>query len=329
MEQLQRGVALLTGASGFIGRRLRDSLLARGTDVVAIRRSGSPAPSRGRSVVLDYDDKAGLRRLLQNERPAYVFHIAGATKGVTYDDFRLANVMPTENLVEALREVHPEVRRFVHISSLAAYGPSDIGRHHREDADRRPIEFYGRSKLEAELAVEAVKEVAWTIVRPGGVSGPGDGDYFELFKSVERGVNLFFGNRERAFSAVYIDDLVHAIELAATAEATRGKGYFVSDGQPTTWGEFQQHIVEASGRRVRTIDLPEAFVSIAAVFGELMTKVDKKPRLFNRQKALMGAQPAWTCHVDALVADAEFAPKVLVPEGVRRTFDWYRQERWL
>jgi nucleoside-diphosphate-sugar epimerase len=329
-ERPSKETVLITGASGFIGRRLRDALLDRGASVVALRRPGSPEAKRGRSVVVDYADRDGLRRLVEKERPALFLHVAGATKGVTYADFQDANVMPTRNLIHALRDAYPAVRRFVLVSSLASYGPSTRARPHREDSPRRPIEFYGQSKLEAEQAVEAAgASLPWTIVRPSGVYGPGDVDYFELFKSVERGINVFFGNRDRWFSAVYVDDVVRAVLGAAEREETKGKGYFVCDGRPITWGEFQDHIVRASGRRVRTIDLPGAFVDVAAFFGELATRVDKKPRLFNRQKARMGAQEAWTCQSDALRADAGYAPETQVAEGVTRTLAWYRAEKWV
>src|SRR5206468_7663538 len=144
------GKVLITGASGFIGRRLRDALLDDGTDVVSIRRPGSPEAKRGRSVVLSYSDVDAIRKTLERERPDYLFHLAGATKGVTYEDFRQANVLPTKNLALAVRDVHPALKRFVHVSSLSSYGPSAKDRHHRGDEPRKPIEFYGQSKLEAE-----------------------------------------------------------------------------------------------------------------------------------------------------------------------------------
>ena len=329
-ERSIQGTALITGASGFIGTRLRDALLDAGADVVAIRRAGSPEAKRGRSVVADYDDRDALRRLVDKEKPAFVYHVAGATKGVTYADFQRANVMPTRNLLDAIREAHPGLRRFVHISSLASYGPSQKGKPLREDAPRRPIEFYGKSKLEAEQVVESAGDsIPWTIIRPSGVYGPGDVDYFELFKSVERGMNFFFGNRDRMFSAVYVDDLVRAVLDAVDLDQTRGKGYFVCDGKPITWGEFQGHIVRASGRKVRTLNLPEALVSLAAIGGEIATRFDKKPRLFNKQKALMGAQDAWTCTHDALRTDTGYAPTVDVVEGVKRTLGWYREKKWV
>lgn len=329
-ERKVEGTVLITGASGFIGSRLRDALLDAGADVLAIRRAGSPEARRGRSVEADYADLEGLRRLVEREKPAYVFHVAGATKGVTYEDFRTANVMPTANLLTALREAHPELRRFVHVSSLTSYGPSTKQRPHVEADPRKPIEFYGQSKLEAEEVVEAVGDaLPWTIVRPSGVYGPGDVDYFELFKSVERGFNLFFGNRERLFSAVYVDDLVRVILDAAESEKTRQKGYFVCDGEPTTWEAFQEQIVRASGKRVRTLNFPEAVVHLAAIGGEIATRIDKKPRLFNRQKARMGAQEAWTCRHDALREDIGYRPEVMPAEGVKRALDWYREKKWL
>jgi nucleoside-diphosphate-sugar epimerase len=329
-EHVTKGTVLITGASGFIGRRLRDALLERGADVIALRRPGSPEPKRGRSAVVDYTDRDALRRLVEKEKPALCLHVAGATKGVTYADFREANVTPTRNLIHAFRDAYPEVRRFVHVSSLTAYGPSTRDRPHREDSPRRPVEFYGQSKLEAEEAVEAVgAAVPWTILRPGGVYGPGDVDYFEAFRWIERGLNMFYGNRDRWFSALYVDDFVRAVIAAAGREETKGKGYFVDDGRPVTWDEFQGHIARASGRKVRTIDLPEFLVDVAATFGELATRIDRKPRLFNKQKARMGAQEAWTCRSDALRADAGWAPEVDVPEGVKRALAWYRQEKWV
>jgi len=330
LDQKIEGTVLLTGASGFIGSRLRDALLDRGVDVLAIRRAGSPEAKRGRSVVADYADYDGLRRLVEREKPSYVFHVAGATKGVTYEDFQRANVMPTKNLLDALREAHPEVRRFVHVSSLTSYGPSTKERPLVETDPRRPIEFYGQSKLEAEQVVEAMGDsLPWTIVRPSGVYGPGDVDYFELFKSIERGFNFYFGNRDRLFSAVYVDDLVRVTIDASLSDNTKGRGYFVCDGEPKTWGAFQEEIIRASGRKVRTLDLPETLVYMAAIGGEIATRIDKKPRLFNRQKARMGAQEAWTCRHDALRTDTGYRPEVMTREGIERTLAWYREKKWL
>lgn len=322
------GTVLITGASGFIGRRLRDALLGRGADVVAIRRPSSPEPAAGRSVTADYADTARLDEIMGQERPSHVFHVAGATKGVTYEDFARANVMPTENLLGACARAGHTPHRFVLVSSLAAFGPAPKDAPLEESAPRAPIEHYGKSKAEAEEKVEA-GGVPYTILRPGGVYGPGDVDYFEVFKMAAKGWNTFFGNRDRLFSAVYVDDLIDAILTAARHPDTVNKGYFIADEPPLTWDAFQAAVVEASGRRAKELDLPEFLVSWAAWGGELATKVDGKPRLFNRQKATMGRQDAWTCSSAAARRDFGFTPKVDLPTAVARAFEWYRREGWI
>ncbi|HBQ10109.1 MAG TPA: epimerase, partial [Myxococcales bacterium] len=89
-------------------------------------------------------------------------------------------------------------------------------------------------KLEAEELLRATPSIPWTVIRPGGVYGPGDVDYFNLFKEVEKGRNVFFGNEDRWFSAVYVDDLVRAIVEAARSESAARKSYFICDGRPVT-----------------------------------------------------------------------------------------------
>jgi nucleoside-diphosphate-sugar epimerase len=329
-EPYRAGVALVTGASGFIGGRLRDALLADGYDVVALTRKGSPEPKKGRGAPVDYADLESLERVIEKERPEYVFHVAGATKGVKYQDFQRANVMPTENLLKATKRVHPGIRRFLHVSSLTCYGPSTVTRPSEEDDERKPVELYGTSKLEAEQVVDAAsKDVPVTIIRPPAVYGPGDVDAFELFRWAARRLNLFYGNRDVMMSYVYVDDLVRGMRDAAAHDATLAKGYFLCDGEPRTWGGFQGEIVKASGLAAFDLNLPLRTLDVAAFFGELATMIDGKPRLFNKQKALLGKQLAWTCRSDRARADFGYKPQVDVREGVERTFEWYRAQRWI
>ncbi|MDB4975104.1 MAG: UDP-glucose 4-epimerase [Myxococcaceae bacterium] len=324
------GKVFVTGASGFIGGNLRDALLAGGAEVVSLVRSVSPSSKHGRSVAVDYADLPGLKRLMREERPDYVFHVAGATKGVTYDDFRVANVVPTQNLIEALASEHPAVRRFLFVSSLTAYGPSNLGPPKRESDTPRPVEHYGQSKLEAERVVESYGErVPWTIIRPPTVYGPGEVDVFALFRAAKGGINLFFGNEDKQMSAVYVDDLVQAMVDAAQSERTKSRGYFVTDGVDYRWRDFQKHVLTAVGRRTLRVNLPSFIVSGASVAGELLTAFDKKPRVLNRQKALMGAQQAWLCASDAAREDFGYRPRVDIAEGMRRTYSWYLENKWL
>lgn len=321
---------MITGASGFIGGRLRDSLIDDGYDVVALTREGSPEPKRGRGRPVRYEQLETLERALEEERPELLFHVAGATKGVTEEDFRRGNVMPTRNLIEAARKVHPGLRRFVHISSLTAHGPATEDEPKQEHHPRTPVELYGKSKLESEEVVEAVgNALPWTIIRPPAVYGPGDVDHYEIFKLASRRLNVFYGNRKSLVSMIHVDDLVRGIRLAATHYRAIGRGYFLCDNQPRTWETFQEAVIRATGKGALDLELTSFSIDLAAFFGELATKLDGKPRLFNRQKAIMGKQRAWTCCSDLARTELGFDHRIDLEEGVAQTLEWYRSAGWL
>lgn len=324
------GKAIVTGASGFVGSYLRDALLDASVDVLALRRPGSPLAERGRSAEIEYSDTESLARVFESEKPDYVFHVAGVMNGVRYEDFSKGNVLPTSNLVQALGSNNPQLRRFVYVSSLTAYGPSRKDAPLREDAEPCPVEFYGKSKLKAEEAIRAAGEtIPWTIIRPGGVYGPRDYQYWELFRLAARGINPYYGNRKRLMSLVYIDDLIDAIIAAARSSATLYKGYFISDGRPVTWEEMQTQIVEGAGRKVWDIDLPGFLVNLTGVFGDIKGRITGKPSLYNRQKVIMAIQDAWTCGCDAARTDFGYRPRVTLEEGIRKAYDGYRADGWL
>jgi nucleoside-diphosphate-sugar epimerase len=323
------GKVLITGASGFIGGQLRSTLASAGIDVVALRRPGSPSSQPGRSVEAEYSDVAALERIISAERPDYVLHAAGVTKGSSYSDFQDGNVMPTRNLLQAIRKEHPTAKRFLLVSSLAAYGPSASSVPQRESNPPRPIEHYGQSKLEAERVVEDESgSVPWTIVRPCAVYGPGDVDHFALFQSAVLGVTVFYGNRDHRMSWIYVDDCVRGILDAAGHANTEAKGYFLSNDPILTWGDFQATVSAEIGKPVRELDLPEQLLWVGAFAGEIASRIDKKPRLLNLQKARLGVQQAWTCSADAARKDFGFQAAVDLAEGVRRTHRWYQDNDW-
>ena len=164
------------------------------------------------------------------------------------------------NLLEALATAHPSVKRFVLVSSLTAYGPSNLGPPKRECDAREPVEHYGRSKLEAEQAVEGYGErLPWTIIRPPAVYGPAEVDMFTLFRAAKSGINLFFGNRDKRTSAVYVDDLVHAMVAARCPSARAGAATSSRTACSYSWGEVQKHIVAAVGKRTLHLNLPASW----------------------------------------------------------------------
>ena len=103
------GKVLITGASGFIGEPATGRAAGVGVRCRCDSQAGLPAfenrpVDRWRRITRASTD---LERIVSEEKPNYVLHVAGATKGSSYEDFRLGNVMPTRNLLTAVQTRAP------------------------------------------------------------------------------------------------------------------------------------------------------------------------------------------------------------------------------
>ena len=163
-----------------------------------------------------------------------MIHLAGVTKALRAEDYYSGNVRATEQLAHALagRDV-----RLVHVSSLAAIGPSTAGVPLGEDAEPHPLTHYGKSKLEAERVVRSLLPDA-VIVRPPVVYGPRDTDVFQLLKSISKGMVLEIAGGERWFSAIYVHDLVEGLLAAAGTPGAAGRTYFLAHAKAVSWRQL-------------------------------------------------------------------------------------------
>jgi uncharacterized protein YbjT (DUF2867 family) len=297
----------VTGGTGFVGGHLLRQAREQGYDVRALTRGWKPPEDEIAWVDGALDRPETLVKLCAGADA--VIHIAGAINAPSRAAFEAINVAGTASMIDAARKAG--VRRFVHISSLAAREPQ--------------LSAYGWSKAKSERLV-AASGLDWTIVRPPAVYGPGDRETLELFKMARRGlVALPPGGH---FSVVHVDDLCRLILALLDEPDTWGETYEPDDGREGGWDHrhFARTLGRLYGKRAATLALPKPMLRLASGLD----------RLFRRGGAkLTPDRVGYLCHPDWVAAAhrrppaALWEPRIKTPTGLKDTADWYRAEGWL
>jgi nucleoside-diphosphate-sugar epimerase len=325
-------LVVVTGATGFIGSHLVERLTKPGTRVrCLVRRTSSLGYLPRERIELVYGDLTtgdGLDAAV--EGASVVFHVAGVTKAFTESAYWVGNLDATTNLLRACERQKAPSHRFVHVSSLAAMGPSPDGTPLAEDAAPRPLTWYGHSKLAAEEAVRASSLARRAVIaRPPVVYGPRDTDVFEVFRTAARGLLLRIGKGESYFSYIYVKDLAEALTLAACREAAAGRTYFVANPEPASWTEFARAAAAVTGRTLKTVAVPRGVAYLSAWCSERASRWRGKPGILSRQKILEAECRYWVCDSVCARGELGFRPAHSLRQGIEETLAWYKEARWL
>ena len=328
---------LITGASGFIGSFIVEEALKQGFETwAAIRKSSSKEylqDERIHFIELNLSSKAQLIEQLRPHQFDYVVHAAGVTKCLNKADFRHINTEGTRNLVDALLDLQMPLKRFVFLSSLSVFGaikeqlPYD---EIREDDIPKPNTEYGRSKLEAERYIDSIgSRLPYTILRPTGVYGPREKDYFMMAKSIKQHIDFAVGYQRQDITFVYVTDVVQAVFLALEKGET-GRKYFLSDGQIYQSTTFSDLIHEELGRPWwLRITAPVWVLRVVTFFGEYIGHMTGKVTALNNDKYNILRQRNWRCDIEPARRELGFEPKIQLKEGVKTTIQWYKDHKWL
>lgn len=254
-----------------------------------------------------------------------VIHLAGVTKALDAADYYTGNTQVTETLARMLAG---RAIRLVHVSSLAAMGPSPDGAPIDEDASPQPVSAYGKSKLEAER-----RAVHWrpdtVIVRPPVVYGPRDTDVFQILKSISGGIVLEISGGERWFSAIYVEDLAEGLIAAAQAPQAAGRAYFLSHPKVLSWSELAAVAARIMGRRPRVVHIPPVVARAAGYCAELWSRATRKPGILSRDKVAEACCRAWTCDSRRAARELGFEASTPIEAGLARTLAWYKEAGWI
>jgi nucleoside-diphosphate-sugar epimerase len=322
---------LLTGANGFVGSHILDSLLSRAISTTLLLRPGSD-----RQFISPHVSTLEVRTgsILEPETlsPAlagitHVIHCAGSTKAVRPAGFYQVNHIGTRNLLEAVNR-QPLVERFVQISSLAVSGPATPANPARETDPPRPISVYGQSKLAGEQEVKTRCRVAATIIRPPAVYGPRDHGFLPLFRAVKRHV-LPRPSSKQALSLVFARDLAEAVVACLGHPAAAGQTYFVASPEIVTTREMAQVIAAHANHWALPCPLPAWALWPLCLGQELIARATAKPRLLNLQKFTELRAPGWVCDASLLKREIGFECPTLLKQGVVETWKWYLDQGWL
>lgn len=322
-------IAVVTGVSGFIGRNLVGRLRDEGHEVRCLTRAGSGTRDTvGRRI--DFGDPASVAACEELNGADVVFHLAGATRARSADAFAAANVTPTQNLLAALVARRQETK-FVYVSSQAAAGPAaSLGHATTEADDPRPVEEYGRSKLQAERVVESYSgKLPWTIVRPCSVLGPHDRDFLRLFQLAGKGVLVYPGVRDHWLSLLHVSDVITGLMAAAQHQNAVGHVFFLGSKAPVQWRELGAEIGRAVKKQVRHLNVPGTLVRAGARIGDVVAGLMLETPLLNSNKVALARYPYWVCSSAQAEKELDWRQERSLPDAVRDTYLWYQQSGWL
>ena len=340
---------LVTGASGFIGSFIVEEALRRGYDVwAAVRATSSHRYLQSPAIhfiELDLDSATQMHDafsalLADGISFDYVVHAAGATKCNDKADFFRINTEGTKNLVRALISAHMQLTRFVYISSLSVYGAIREQRPYepiRETDTPHPNTAYGQSKLEAERwlaeSLEARTEdgspLPYVVLRPTGVYGPRERDYFLMAKSIKQHTDFAVGFSRQDITFVYVLDVVQAVFLACEKGQT-GRRYFLSDGQVYQSTDFSDLIRRELGNPwwIR-ITAPVWVLRIITAIGDWIGRMTGRVLTLNNDKYHILRQRNWQCDIEPARRELGYEPRYTLAEGVPLTIAWYKENGWL
>jgi len=328
---------LITGASGFIGSFIVEEALKKGFDTwAAVRKSSSKEylkDERINFIELNLSSKAQLIEQLRGHDFDYVVHAAGVTKCLNKQDFHRINTEGTKNIIDAILELQMPLKRFVFVSSLSVFGAIKEQQPYdeiRETDIPQPNTEYGRSKLAAEKYLESLgSRVPYIILRPTGVYGPREKDYFMMAKSIKQHSDFAVGYKRQDITFVYVSDVVQAIFLALD-KGENGRKYFLSDGEVYQSTTFSNLIHEELGRPwwIR-ITAPVWVLRIITFCGEYIGKMTGKVTALNNDKFNILRQRNWRCDIQPAIDELGYKPTVKLAEGVRRSIKWYKEQGWL
>jgi len=248
---------LITGASGFIGKRLAGALAEEGFEIRAASRDPLSIPAMSgveRAAMPDLARQADWSELLAGV--THVVHLAGIAHGPGSLPDELYMRINAEAVGELAAQARDRVERFVFMSSVRAQaGLSADGPISEKDV-ALPTDAYGRAKLKGEKLI-AQSGVPFTVLRPAVVYGRGvKGNIAALATLAKTPMPLPFAGLSNRRALLALDNLVSAISLALGAKEAASGTFLVADAEPISVADLVAAMREGLGRSPHLVKVP-------------------------------------------------------------------------
>ncbi|MET0656633.1 MAG: SDR family NAD(P)-dependent oxidoreductase [Steroidobacteraceae bacterium] len=307
----------VTGATGFIGRRLVPALVAGGCRVRLLLRRDPAIPewrtSRFEVVAGDLRDPAALGHLVENADA--VVHLAGLIKAARRAEFFAINHSAAAHFARITMERAPRAH-FLLVSTIAAREPK--------------LSDYAASKRAGEDAVREIAKERATVLRPTAVYGPGDRETLAFFQIARHSCVPLLGRPDARATLIHVDDLVSLIVALIGAEPT-GAVVTAADARPMGyhWNEvFSAAAAAVGNRQPKFFHAPGALLRAVALCGDIGRGLGNA-NMLNSQKLRELRHMDWSVPEPQLARAPGWSARFELDAGFADAVAWYRAAGWL
>lgn len=322
--------ALVTGGTGFLGKRLALALRDKGWDVAAFGRQlnkGEELQRQGvRFVQADLRDRERVEAACAGQDAVFHCGALSASWGA-YSAFYDSNVRGTEHVIAGC--MRHGVARLVHVStpSVCFGGSHRLNVCESDPLPARQASHYAETKRLAELAVldACARGLPAVIVRPRALFGPEDASILPrlIEANATRGIPLIDGGKA-LIDLTYIDNAVQAMLLCQAApESTTGNIYHITNGEPMPFVEAVDKLFGLLWLPVRYKPMPFAAAYAAAGLLELAARLlpgEREPLLTRAMAGMLGRSQ--TLDISAARRELGYSPSITVKAGMLAYAEW-------
>lgn len=314
---------LVTGANGFVGKKLCVYLSENGFTVRGVLRRKDQVDSHSSGI--DYRVVGEINQNTEwtdtlNDVDCVVHlaarvHVLKETSGDSLFEFRNTNVAGTKRLAEV--SALNGVKRFIYISSVGVHGNKTLHHSFTEQDSPLPYDPYTLSKWEAEQVLQEIAKKSGMeviVLRPPLIYGPNaPGNFGRLMAIIGKGIPLPLKSVGNLRSFIYLDNFVDAIVTCIKHSALSYQTVLVSDGQDISTPDLVKMIAHAMGKKVKLIPFP---VIALKALGKLTGKSLEVERLIGSLQ--IDSSKIRNC--------LDWKPPYTIEQGISETTKWYLQQ---